>query len=179
MSKQAPNLVVSGRITSVYGVRGWVKVHSFTEPQENILNYSQWWLKRPKTLEPLVIDAGRRHGKGLVVHIAGCDDREEAKAFCGHDIAVNSGEFPELESGEFYWHQLEGLQVYNEYNGERTLLGRVHHLLETGSNDVLVVRGCQGSLDRKERLIPYLEDQVVLNVNLHEGTLDVSWDPEF
>jgi 16S rRNA processing protein RimM len=90
---------------------------------------------------------------------------------------------PDLPSGDYYWHQLQGLNVYaiedSDDGDGKILLGQVDHLIETGSNDVLVVRKCKGSLDGKERLIPYLPDQVVLAVDLESGTIEVDWDPEF
>jgi 16S rRNA processing protein RimM len=83
---------------------------------------------------------------------------------------------PELPSGEYYWYQLEGLDVFT-VSGE--CLGKVHHLMETGSNDVVVVRATSGSIDQRERLIPYLPDQVVQQVDLDQGRMVVDWDPEF
>ena len=62
---------------------------------------------------------------------------------------------------------------------EGVKLGRVDHLIETGSNDVLIVKPTPDSMDDKERLIPYLPDQVIKSVNLESGLLTVDWDPEF
>ena len=108
--------------------------------------------------------------------LAGVDDREIARQYCGMDIAIEKSLLPELGDGDFYWSQLEKLDVLTE-SGEK--LGKVSHLIATGSNDVLVVKGNADSIDRKERLIPYLPDQVVKEINLEEGTIRVDWDPEF
>jgi len=170
------DLTVLGRITTVYGIKGWVKVYSHTDPMENILTYSPWLLKIDGKLKSVEIEAGKKHGKGLVAKLSGVDDREIARKYCGLDIAVEQSRLPELEEGEFYWSQLENLSVYT-VSGE--LLGRVHHLMETGANDVLVVRGNAESIDRNERLIPYLPDQVVKEIDLEAGTIRVDWDPEF
>ena len=99
-----------------------------------------------------------------------------ARKYCELDIAVDGALLPELDAGEYYWSQLEKLKVYTL---DGVLLGRVNHLIETGSNDVLVVRKCEGSLDKRERLIPYLPDQVIHEIDLEAGTLRVDWDPEF
>jgi 16S rRNA processing protein RimM len=111
-----------------------------------------------------------------VVRLKGIGDREVARTYSGADITVPTAELPELPEGEFYWHQLEGLTVLT-VDGE--CLGKVDHMIETGSNDVLVVRATDSSIDQRERLIPYLPEQAVTNVSLAEGSITVDWDPEF
>ncbi len=165
-----------GKVTSVYGVKGWLKVFSFTQPKENICAYPQWLLERDGKKQSVKVLQCKPHGNGLVAQFEGCNDREVAKRYCDHLISVDSSLLPDLEQGEYYWHQLEGLQV--KLAGGQ-LLGKVSHLIETGSNDVLVVRKCKGSIDGKERLIPYLPEQVVQEVNLEAGVIQVDWDPEF
>lgn len=167
---------VLGRISSVYGVKGWVKIYSHTDPMENILTYSPWLLKIKGEWKPVEVEASKRHGKGLIAKLAGVDDREIARTYNGIEIAVESERLPDLEEGEFYWSQLENLKVYTESG---VLLGKVSHLMETGANDVLVVKGNAESIDRNERLIPYLPDQVIKEIDLETGTIRVDWDPEF
>ena len=167
---------IVGRITTIYGVKGWVKIYSHTEPMESILNYSPWLLNRNGQWMPVKIADGKKHGKGLIAKLAGVDDRDVARDYCGLDIAIETSLLPELDDGEFYWSQLEKLDVITE-SGEK--LGKVSHLIATGSNDVLVVKGNGQSIDRRERLIPYLPDQVIKEINLDEGTIRVDWDPEF
>ncbi|WP_444921560.1 ribosome maturation factor RimM [Microbulbifer sp. CnH-101-G] len=169
-------LVTVGRVTTVYGVRGWVKVHSYTEPMDNILQFPKWWLRGPKGWEPLEIDAGKRHGKGLIVHVKGLDDRDLAAQLCQRDIAIARDLMPELEQGEYYWHQLEGLRVISRFDGEEHDFGSVVRMMETGANDVLVVRG---GTDKRERLIPYLPDQFIKDIDLEAGVITVDWDPAF
>jgi 16S rRNA processing protein RimM len=168
--------VVLGQITSVYGVRGWVKIYSHTEPMDNILNYNPWTLKQNGQWLSVEVEQGKRHGKGLIAKLAGCDDRERAREYCGADIYVSRDLLPELEQGEYYWHQLEKLTVVTD-SGE--ILGRVDHLIATGSNDVLVVKSTKQSIDKRERMIPYLPEQVIKEINLEQGTIRVDWDPEF
>lgn len=171
---------VLGRITAVFGVKGWLKVHSYTDPVDNILGYSRWVLHQNGNRKPVTVLESKRHGKGLIVLLKGVTDRDQAQAFCAADIAVDSSELPELPEGEFYWHQLEGLEVFSD--GE-VLLGVVDHLIETGANDVLVVRASDGSIDDRERLIPYLPEQgpeqVIVRVDLASKRMSVIWDPEF
>ena len=174
MSKRS-NLVNVGQITAVHGIKGWVKVHSATEPPENLLQYRPWWLKTRHGVKAVDIDDSRAHGKGFVAHIVGVDDRDRAGEYCGVDIAVERQQLPPLASGEYYWHQLEGLQVFSDYEGQTYALGRVARLMETGANDVLVVRDGDG----RERLIPYVPGQFIKAVDLDAGQLRVEWDPTF
>ena len=178
LTAKREELVTVGRLTSVYGIRGWVKVHSYTEPMENILQFDRWWLQDPRTggWQALEIDAGKRHGKGLVVHIKGVDDRDLAAQYCQRDIAISGSEMPPLEAGEYYWHQLQGLQVVSQYEGREYRFGEVVRLMETGANDVMVV---QGGEDGRERLIPYIPGEFIAGVDLENRQITVLWDPEF
>lgn len=170
-----PDLVVLGKIVSVFGIRGDVKVYSYTDPMDNLLKYRQWILIRNDERRQVQMASGRLHGKVLTARIKGLDDRELAREHIGFLICVPRSELPELEPEEFYWSQLEGLRVINR---EGQLLGQVDHLLETGANDVLVVKPCAGSLDGRERLLPYTE-QCVEQVDLAAGEMRVDWDADF
>ncbi|MFT6914388.1 MAG: 16S rRNA processing protein RimM [Motiliproteus sp.] len=170
------DLVVLGKITSLYGVRGWVKVYSHTEPMENILDYAPWKVKLNGRWLTVEVDQGKRHSKSLVAKLVGCDDRDSASELCGGEIYGDRNRLPALEEGDYYWHQLEGLNVVTESGVE---LGQVDHLIATGSNDVLVIKSTPQSVDDRERMIPYLPDQVVKEINLDLGTIRVDWDPEF
>jgi 16S rRNA processing protein RimM len=122
------------------------------------------------------VSAAKKHGKGLIARLDGIDAPEKARAFANVDIAVPKTALPDLQPGEYYWSQLENLLVYTESG---VLLGRVDHLMETGANDVLVVKGTDESIDREERLLPWLPDQVVKEIDLDSGVIRVDWDPEF
>jgi 16S rRNA processing protein RimM len=172
--------VIVGKISAVYGIKGWLKIHSYTDPITNLMDFEELQLKQSGQRLPIRFDHWRKHGKGLVAHIKGCDDRDEARRYVGQSLEVLQDAMPALEEGEYYWSQLLGLQVFSNYEtGPGVLLGRVHHLLETGANDVLVVRACEGSLDKRERLIPYLPDDVIQNINIVDGMIIVNWDPAF
>ena len=174
---EANAMLVVGKITGCYGIKGWVKIHPYTDPQENFLGFGQWMLKRRSGLEPIEFDAGRRQGRGLVAHIAGVDDRTLAESFRGLEIAVRADSLPRLEEGDYYWSQRQGLQVWCRDGDDKVLLGTVDYLLETGANDVLVVKASQDSIDEQERLIPYLPGDVVTRVDLEEAIIEVDWFP--
>lgn len=179
MAAATSNLVDVGRITSVFGVKGWVKIHSYTEPEDGLFGYAPWWLKTPHGVKPLAIDEFRPHGKGFVAHIEGVDDREQAALLTAQMIAVDRSQLPALAEGDYYWHQLVGLAVVSVYEDRRVHLGRVAKLMETGANDVLVVAADAESIDDRERLVPYVPEQFVLRVDLEAGCIEVDWDPDF
>lgn len=175
LPEAAGELLVIGKIVSVHGVRGEVKVYSFTDPIDNLLAYRDWTLRRDGEVRQVRLASGRAQNKVLVAKIKGLDDREEARAYCGYEICVPLDALPELDDGEYYWHQLVGLKVINT---EGQLFGQVDHLLETGANDVIVVKPCSGSLDDRERLLPYT-DQCVQSIDLQTGEMRVEWDADF
>ena len=159
-----------GRIAAPYGVKGWVRVVTFTETQENLLAYSPWHLMLNGRWQMVEVLDGREHGKGLVVQLAGCDDRDAAAGFSGTDIGVYRSQLPAPDEDEYYWSDLVGLQVFTTQD---TLLGVVDHLIETGANDVLVIRG------EREHLVPFVRGQVIKSIDLEAGVIRVDWDPDF
>lgn len=177
MQKSATDLITLGKITSVYGVRGWVKVYSFTDPMDQILDYERWVLRRDGVDRIMTVDRGKSHGKGMIAHLQGVDDREGAEALAGYEILIQRSELPDLPAGEYYWWQLEGLKVITITG---VSLGEVDHLISAGkANDVLVVNSTDPADTQSERLIPYLWDEVIKEVNLEQECITVDWDPEF
>jgi len=174
----APDQVlVVGRIMAVHGVQGWVKVYSDTDPMENIFEYQPWYLRQGEHWLPVTLTGKRRQGKGLVAGLQGYSDRDRAQnELVGRDIAIPLDQLPRSGEGEYYWRDLIGLRVKLADGRD---LGQVHGLMETGANDVFVVRGDGDSLDREERLLPWLPEQVILDVDLEHGEMRVDWDPEF
>ncbi|MDO6426358.1 ribosome maturation factor RimM [Thalassotalea sp. 1_MG-2023] len=169
--------IVVGKIGAVYGVKGWLKVHSFTEEQEAILDYFPWSLKLGNKVQTVEVTDWRKHNKGLVVKIDNIDDRDVAQTLVSSEIFVDKTMLPELPEGEFYWRDLIGMTVVTDKGYD---LGEVSDLLETGSNDVLVVKANRNDgFGKKERLIPYLEDQVVKSVCAENKQICVDWDPGF
>lgn len=170
--------LVVGRISAVHGVRGWVKVLSYTERPANVFDYQPWYIDKDGGTQAVELSAWKRHGDGFVAHLKGVDDRDIAREWCHRDIRVAPSVFPKLSDTEFYWHELEGLAVYNHFTQDVQRLGVVASLLETGANDVLVVEGDAESIDGRERLIPYSQASL-LKVDLETKRIDVVWDPDF
>lgn len=151
-------------------MNGWVKVYSYTEPRENILRYRPWYLGSGDDWQAYSLAEGRRHGKGVIARLSGCDDRDQAAALMNREIGVTREQLPETAPGEYYWQDLIGLQVVN-LDGDR--LGRVDSLIETGAHDVLVISG------ERERLIPFVMERIVADVDLQRGVIRVDWDRDF
>lgn len=157
-------LLTLGHISGVHGLKGWVKVFSHTEPREAILDYQPWRLGDQD--REVRVTRGQRHGKTVIAVLPGVETPEAARALVGQEIRVPRDALPDNEQGSWYWADLLGLEVSN-LDGER--LGTVRQMIETGAHDVMVLDG-----DR-ERLVPFVPEQIVRDVDLQEGTIRVDW----
>lgn len=176
MSEQN-NRIVMGKLGSTYGIRGWLKVFSYTDNAESIFDYTPWYLNQKGKWVEYKVESWKRHGQGYVCKLAGLDVREDAQLMTNFEIAIDPASLPELSEDEFYWRELFGMQVFTTkgYN-----LGEVTDLLETGSNDVLVIKAnLKDAFGQKERLVPYLEEQVIKKVDREARRIEVDWDPGF
>ncbi len=172
----ADKRVVLAKVGKVHGIKGWLKLNSFTSPPANILNYAELHTEVDNATRLLHIDDSREQQKGLIVHFEGFDNPETAASLTGCEIWVPSTDLPALETGSFYWHELQGLQVAN-LQGQ--IFGSVQRLMETGANDVLVVAPTAESCDTRERLIPFLPERVIVEVSLQEQRITVDWDADY
>lgn len=168
MSKQEEINV--GKISGVFGVKGWVKVFSFTDSKENILNYSPWLLKKDTEIKTIAVIDGKLQGKAVVAQLDGINDRDEAASLMGWDIFIKPDQLPKAAKDEYYWSDLIGLAVETNLGIQ---LGVVESLLETGANDVVIVKG------ERERVIPFLQGQTIIRIDLVAGKMVVDWDPDF
>ena len=176
MSEQN-NRIVMGKLGSTYGIRGWLKVFSYTDNAESIFDYSPWYLNQKGKWVEYKVESWKRHGQGYVCKLAGLDVREDAQLMTNFEIAIDPASLPELSEDEFYWRELFGMQVFTTKGYD---LGEVTDLLETGSNDVLVIKANRkDAFGQKERLVPYLEEQVIKKVDREARRIEVDWDPGF
>lgn len=165
-----PDRVVIGKISGIYAVSGMLRVYSYTRPAENIFKYSSWQIGQGNEWDPRELIKGETHGRLLVARLGGIDDREEARALIGKDIAIDRAQLPVLPEGEYYWADLIRMDVVNQ---DCKYLGKVTAIQETGANDVLIVEG-----DRRH-LIPLLLDHYVKEIDMDTGKIRVDWDPEY
>lgn len=177
----APSRIAAANIIGVYGIKGWVKLRINLEDPASFSSFSSYMLAdaRGKTLRSVKLLHVRPQGKGFIAQLEGVNDRNAAEVLRGYELTVLEAELPDLAEGEFYWRDLVGCQVVTDYESySSVVLGEVHHILDTGSNDVLVTRATELSIDDRERLIPYIEDAVVANVDLDAGVIRVKWHPD-
>ena len=163
--------ILLGRIVGAFGIRGQIKIESWTEPRDAIFRYQPWILRDALGNERQFDGArGKESGKHLVATFPEVTDRDVVEAMRGTDIYVLRSALPPPKAGEFYWIDLEGFRVVNL---EGVNFGTVSHLFSTGANDVLFVRG-----DR-ERMVPFVEPDFVKSIDFDGGLITVDWDPDF
>jgi 16S rRNA processing protein RimM len=171
------NQITLGKVGAVYGIKGWLRIHSFTDDPDAILDYFPWSLKLGNNTQTVEITDWRKHNKGLIVKVAGIDDRDIAQKLVSSEILVDESRLPELPEGDFYWRDLIGMKVVTTKGYD---LGVVSDLLETGANDVLVVKAnLNDGFGKKERLIPYTVGEAVESVSVENKQICVDWDPGF
>ena len=160
--------IIVGKFGSSFGVKGWIKVVSYTEFGPAIFDYQPWFLiGADNTVSQLPVEGSQVQAKGLIVKLANINTPEEARLLTGKTISILRSELPVLKKDEYYWSDLEGLTVINK---DGAILGKVAFLMETGSNDVLVVKG------EKEFAIPYLPGDVILSIDLAKQEIHVDWE---
>ena len=157
-----------GKLGASYGIRGWIKVLSYTEFGINILDYQPWFLSRDdKEWRQIEIEDGRLHNQRIIVKFANINTPEDVAKLTNYSIYIDRSQLPIIKKDEYYWTDLEGLTVINK---DGSVLGTVIYLIATGSNDVLVVKG------DKEHAIPFLQGDVILSVNLEKKEIHVDWE---
>ena len=169
MSQHDDDLICVGHILGSRGVKGWVRVFSNTSPRENIVSYSPWFIEQGNVRKATSVQ-GRRQGKHVLARLEGVEDRTQADALADCRIFINPQQLPRLEAGEFYWSDLVGLSV-ETLQGDP--LGVIASMMETGADDVMVLTG------ERERLIPFVIDQIVTEVDLDGKRLVVDWSPDY
>ncbi len=176
--------VVVGKITTAFGIQGWVKIYSFTDNPEDIFSYTPWSVKTARGVKMIKVSKWKIQSKGLVAKLEGCNDRDSALAYGQNEIRIKKSQFQPLQDNEFYWKDLQGCRVINQ---QQENLGIVQSLMETGANDVLVVKIDHEAVplqsdkgkDEKQRLIPYVPDEVIQTVDIANKQIVVEWPSDF
>ena len=162
--------VIIGRISGVYGVKGWVKVFSYSRPRENIFSYGTWLIDQGTGWQSRRILDYKEQGKNLLALIDDISDRDLAQQLVGLDVAIDKGALPELSNGEYYWCELIGMDIFAL---DGNCLGRIVDIQETGANDVLIAEGEQ------RYLVPLVHDEIVQEVDVENKRIIVDWNPEY
>lgn len=158
-----------GYVNGVFGVKGWIKVYSYTRPRDGIFDYPTWTLDKNGVANPYQIKDFRGDGTGLCARLVGIDERTLAESLVGARIMIPSSQLPPTVVDEYYWRDLIGLKVENLAG---VTFGKVAEVMETGANDVLVVDGDE------RRLIPFIGDTII-EVNLEAGRIQVNWESDY
>ena len=169
-------IVVLAQVLLPYGVQGWVKLRTYSEAPDAVLDYPKWWI-RPAgkaTWSERALLAGRVHSGVVVAHLEGIDDRDAALAIRGAEIGVARAAMPPLRDDEFYWTDLIGFAVVNR---DGVALGQVAGVQEFGAHPVLRVAP-GGEARQAERLIPFVPAHVD-RVDKAAGRIDVDWPQDF
>ncbi len=178
-----PAVIPVGTVGRAHGVRGWVRVRSDMDPPEDLLRHDTWLVERAGAWRPVVVRSARAHGNALVARLDGVEDRDAAAELAGTRLGLPRDALPALEDGQYYWVDLIGLEVVDE-SGES--LGVLREMIETGANDVMVIRPRAPSAPDRDRdrgrgadrIVPFLTGDVVRDVDLAAGRIQVSWPIE-
>ena len=162
-----------GKISGVFGIKGWMKIFSFTDPRQNILNYSPLYLSRKGEWVEVKVSNGRMQGKGVVISFADITEPAQVLPLIGAELAISEQQLKPTAKDEFYWSDLIGLTVVNVHD---EILGIVDNLLETGAHDVLLVKDKEHAT---ERLIPFVMDEIVELVDLDSKLIRVDWELDY
>ena len=168
LAKQATDIII-GKIVGVYGVKGWLKIMSYTRPRENICQFEHWTVHIDNNMQRVSIEQCKPQGKGLIAKLVGIDDRDTAQKYLQCDLSIQRLELPELADGEYYWHDLIGFSVHDQHQQD---LGKVTNIFETGANDVFEVTG------DKRRLIPWVNDVYISKIDMEASVIVVDWQDE-
>lgn len=167
--------LVLGKFAGHFGVRGWLKVVSYTKAYTGNTGVSDpFGSTRPQLndWQDIEVEQSRFQGNRLIAKIRNIDTREQAEQFLNKEIAICESQLAPLDEGEYYWKELIGLNVVNLADED---MGTIDHILETGGNDVLVLRVNNGA---EERLVPRTND-VVNKVDIAGSRMVVDWDIDF
>lgn len=167
---QRPERILLGQVVGVSGLRGLLKIHSDTQPRDAIGNYDCWQLGKQDDWHTRQVVSVKPQGKRIIAQLADCSTREAAEALIGFDIAVDAHALDELNDGQYYWVDLQGLHVANLCGDA---FGTIKRVFDTGANDVIVVKG------GRERLIPWIMGDVIKAVDFQSGTVTVDWGADF
>ncbi|WWO96050.1 MAG: ribosome maturation factor RimM [Candidatus Dasytiphilus stammeri] len=174
-SNNINNLVILGKISSPYGIRGWLKINSYTDKKENIISYQPWMIHLNNEYHEIKLEDWKTCPSSLIIKIKGYNTVDESRKFINTNIIGDASVFPLLEKGEYYWRELIGCHVITKegYN-----VGTVLELFSTGSNDVLVVHSSLIK-NNKQLLIPFINQEVIKTIDIFSRYIEITWEKKF
>jgi 16S rRNA processing protein RimM len=161
--------VVLGQVGGAFGVQGWVRIQSYTDPPANILKYERWQLGRAGQWREVEVEDGKVTAKGVLAKLVGVETPEDARLATGSEIAVTREELPKPAPGEYYWSDLEGLAAFGQNDQP---LGRIEEFRATPAGTVVVIRG------ERQHWVPFVKERIV-SVDLDAGCVVLDWDADW
>ena len=158
-----------GKVIGLHGVKGWLKILSFSSPPENIFNYKSLIISNKYINQIFHIEDSRKQGKKILIKLDNIDDRTSAESLKESDIYIQRSDLPQLSEDTYYWEDLLGFNVFNQNNIK---IGNVDSFIETGSNDVLIVK----TRKNKNILIPFIMNKSIKVVNIESHYITVDWE---
>lgn len=158
-----------GKVIGLHGVKGWLKILSFSSPPENIFNYKSLIISNKYINQIFHIEDSRKQGKKILIKLDNIDDRTSAESLKESDIYIQRSDLPQLSEDTYYWEDLLGFNVFNQNNIK---IGNVDSFIETGSNDVLIVK----TTKNKNILIPFIMNKSIKVVNTESHYITVDWE---
>ncbi len=175
MNSRSPDRkVLLGTLGKPFGIKGFIYLHYHSGDLESLNEFNRLLLDEDLTL--LKIKEVKIHNERVIILFNEINNRNAAELLRNKKVYVLERDLPKLESGTYYWYQLEGLTLVNEKNLN---LGTINTIMATGANDVISVSPTSESIDQKERLIPYIKEKVVKKVDLKKGKLYVEWPEDY
>ena len=165
MKNQDDEFILVASVGKPVGLKGWAKVNSFTRPPENLFNFKNFFLEVDGVKENINIDEFSKSGKNYILKVESLNSIEEIERLKNKEIFIKSEDLPKLKDNEFYWKDLIGMEV-RQIDG--TVIGVVVEIIETGSDDVLVVEK-----NNKKELIPFNFGEIIKEVS--DNSIIVDW----
>ena len=165
--------IILGKLGKPHGLKGFLYIKYFGDDPKSLLNYSEIYSQESSLG---IVDKIDNLKNRTIIHISGINNRNSAELLRDKEIYILEHQLPGLDDEEVYFYQLENLIVKNKRDD---ILGLVDYIMPTGANDVIVVKPYKDSIDKKERLIPYLRPEIVENIDLEERRIIVIWPSDY
>ena len=150
------NTIVIGKIISTHGIDGWLAIESYAYPRENIKTYNTYLILNNKYL-PITINYLKIMPKKIIIKLEGYDHISDSEKILREKIYIKKSDLKSLKDGEYYWHDLEGLDMYTT---KESYLGKVDFIFNNGSNDVMAIK-----YDNDYKYIAFIKKNIVVIPN--------------
>ncbi|QJC28362.1 ribosome maturation factor RimM [Enterobacteriaceae endosymbiont of Plateumaris braccata] len=171
--------IILGQFGSVYGIKGYIKLFSYTSNKQNIFIYKNLFIINNKSeIFPIIFKKWIFNNNCYIVKINNFNERNDLIKLVNNKIYILYNDLIKYKNiDEYYWNDIIGCKIININNYKN--LGVVKDIISTGSNDVLIIESIIMSKDKKnikKQLIPFIENQVIKNIDLIKNIIEVDWN---